>query len=163
MFLSVVWIENRCLSGALLQMSDAVDQMRPTAHEEFQRHQREKQGQWVKAGKRRKRKQQRSVCLLKTSSLKLPYAISPTLTDNQSLHTRFTQIFSSPYLLFLATGSCFHQNSVHASHPAQNGRQIKLAISRWRCQVKHLAAIVKSQLFSPGMGRGRNYKSREQN
>lgn len=36
-------------------MSDAVDQMRPTAHEEFQRHQREKQGQRVKAGKRRKK------------------------------------------------------------------------------------------------------------
>lgn len=37
-------------------MSDAVDQMRPTAHEEFQRHQREKQGQRVTAGKRRKNK-----------------------------------------------------------------------------------------------------------
>lgn len=41
MFLSVAWIENRCFSGAVLQMSDAVDQMRPTAHEEVQTSERE--------------------------------------------------------------------------------------------------------------------------
>lgn len=35
-------------------MSDAVDQMRPTALEEFQRHQREKRGQRNRAGKRKK-------------------------------------------------------------------------------------------------------------
>lgn len=44
-------------------MSDAVDQMRPTAHEEFQRHQREKQGQRVTAGKRRKKNNRRGVCV----------------------------------------------------------------------------------------------------
>lgn len=43
-------------------MSDAADQMRPTALEEFQRHQREEQGQRNKAGKRAR--QRRRVCVL---------------------------------------------------------------------------------------------------
>lgn len=51
MFLSAAWIGNRCLGAALLQMFDAVDQMRLLAHEEFQRHQREKQGQRNRTGK----------------------------------------------------------------------------------------------------------------